>query len=89
MMERIMMTLMAAAAFGLAAVAGPGEFNTVLPRLHWEVSEAEEALFADLKNLGAGKSGLADCPDEVQMAKIHQDEKRLDEAVNAWEKANE
>jgi hypothetical protein len=61
--------------------------NNELPRLHWKVSEAEKALFTDLQNLSADKY-IADCPDEDQMAKIHQDEKLLDEAVQDWEKAN-
>jgi hypothetical protein len=65
-----------------------GGFNTELPRLHWKVSEAEKALATDLKNLGVD-GYIADCPDEDQMAKIHQDEKLLDEAVKEWKAANQ
>jgi hypothetical protein len=91
-MKRIL--IIAAAAYALtthAQTASPTpleDFNLELPRLHWQVSEAEKALVADLKNLGTEKD-IADCPDEVQLAKIHQDEKRLDEAVAEWEKANQ
>jgi hypothetical protein len=86
-MKITILALLFTASIALAGDA-EGGFNTELPRLHWKVSEAEKALVADLKNLGA-ETYIADCPNEAQMAKIHQDEKLLDEAVEQWEAANQ
>jgi hypothetical protein len=82
-MKKMLLILMV-----LASWANAQDFNTELPRLYFKVGEAEAALFTDLKNLNADKWGETIVPDEAHLAKIHQDEKLLDEAVEELQKAN-